>query len=48
MGSAEMRTIAALIGRTLRQRDDEAAVTAVRAEVAELCAQFPPYPGLGA
>jgi glycine hydroxymethyltransferase len=48
MGPADMRTIAALIGRTLRQRDDDAAVTAVRAEVADLCARFEPYPGLGA
>jgi glycine/serine hydroxymethyltransferase len=41
-----MQTIAGLIGRTLRARTDEAAVAAVRAEVASLCAAFPPYPGL--
>jgi len=46
MGSAEMERIGGLIGRTLRERGDEAAVTAIRAEVRELCAQFPPYPDL--
>jgi glycine hydroxymethyltransferase len=46
MGPSEMQTIAGLIGRTLRARSDEAAVAAVRDEVASLCAAFPPYPGL--
>jgi len=46
MGPGEMQTIAGLIGRTLRARSDEAEVAAVRAEVAALCARFPPYPGL--
>ncbi len=46
MGTGEMRTIGALIGRTLRHRDDEAAVARVRGEVHELCAGFPPYPTL--
>jgi glycine hydroxymethyltransferase len=46
MGEAEMRTIAALIGRTLTARTNEAELNAVRAEVAALCASFPPYPGL--
>ena len=46
MGEAEMATIGSLIGRALRGRDDEAALGAVRAEVAELCAAFPPYPTL--
>ena len=46
MGPAEMTRIGALIGRTLRQRDDDAALAVVRAEVRELCAGFPPYPGL--
>jgi glycine hydroxymethyltransferase len=46
MGPGEMQFIAALIGRTLRARSDESEVAAVRAEVAELCAAFPPYPDL--
>ena len=46
MGPGEMQTIAGLIGRTLRARSDEAEVTAVRSEVADLCAAFPPYPDL--
>jgi glycine hydroxymethyltransferase len=46
MGEAEMATVAALIGRTLRSRDDEDALVVIRAEVSELCAAFPPYPGL--
>jgi glycine hydroxymethyltransferase len=46
MGPGEMRTIAGLIGRTLRARTDEAEVAAVRSEVAALCAAFPPYPDL--
>jgi glycine hydroxymethyltransferase len=46
MGPAEMARVADLIGRTLRRRDDEAAVDAVRVEVAELCGSFLPYPAL--
>ena len=46
MGPAEMSQIGALIGRTLRQRGDEAAVASVQAEIRELCASFPPYPDL--
>jgi len=46
MGPDEMKTIAALIGRTLRARADEAEIAEVRAEVASLCAKFPPYPDL--
>ena len=46
MGEAEMTRIGGLIGRTLRQRSDDAAIAAVRAEVRELCLAFPPYPGL--
>jgi glycine hydroxymethyltransferase len=46
MGEAEMRTIAALIGRTLTSRADQSELDAVRADVAALCAKFPPYPGL--
>jgi glycine hydroxymethyltransferase len=46
MREAEMARIGGLIGRTLRQRGDEAAIAAIRAEVRELCAHFPPYPDL--
>ena len=46
MGPDEMARVGALIGRTLRDRADDAAVRAVRAEVRELCAGFPPYPDL--
>jgi glycine hydroxymethyltransferase len=46
MGPGEMATVAALLARTLRQRDDNRAVAAVRDEVAALCAAFPPYPTL--
>ncbi len=46
MGGSEMQTIARLIGRTLRNRTDETALAAVRAEVADLCGAFPPYPDL--
>jgi glycine hydroxymethyltransferase len=46
MGAEEMRTIGALIGRTLRRRDDDGALRQVRAEVRDLCAAFPPYPTL--
>ena len=48
MGTAEMARIASLIGKTLRGRGDEAEVAAVRDEVRELCAGFPPYAGLAA
>jgi glycine hydroxymethyltransferase len=47
MGTDEMATIAALIHRTLVGRDDETEVAAVRAEVRDLCAAFPPYPETG-
>jgi len=46
MGATEMARIGALMGRTLRARADDSALVAVRAEVAELCSGFPPYPGL--
>jgi glycine hydroxymethyltransferase len=46
MGTAEMATVASLIGRALRHRDDVAALEAVQAEVTSLCAAFPPYPDL--
>jgi glycine hydroxymethyltransferase len=44
MKEDEMRTIAALIYRVLTERDDDAAIAAVRDEVRALCASFPPYP----
>ena len=44
MKEAEMATIAALIGRTLRGRDDDNEVAAIREEVAVLCSKFTPYP----
>ena len=37
-------TIAALIARALRERDNGEELAAVRKEVAELCARFPAYP----
>jgi glycine hydroxymethyltransferase len=46
MGPGEMRTVAALIARTLRARDDEGEIAAVRSDVAALCAAFQPYPDL--
>ena len=46
MGPAEMQTVADLIARTLKARTDDGEVAAVRAEVHELCAAFPPYPDL--
>jgi glycine hydroxymethyltransferase len=46
MGPEQMVQIAGLIGRTLRHRDDEIAVKAIRDEVAALCAQFDPYVSL--
>jgi glycine/serine hydroxymethyltransferase len=48
MGPDEMATVGALIGRALRSREDDDALGAIRAEVAELCAGFPPYPTLAA
>ncbi len=46
MDADDMATIADLISRALRCRADDAAVAAVRADAAELCAAKPPYPGL--
>ena len=43
MGAAEMRTIASLIARSLRNRGSVAAQDAVRDEVRTLCGSFPPY-----
>jgi glycine hydroxymethyltransferase len=44
MSEVEMVTIAALIARALRERDNGEELSAVRKEVAELCARFPAYP----
>jgi glycine hydroxymethyltransferase len=44
MKEPEMQAIAALIGRTLRGRDDESEVEAVRDAAAVLCSKFTPYP----
>ena len=46
MGTGEMRLVADLIVRTLKARTDDGEIDAVRSEVAELCAAFPPYPDL--
>jgi glycine hydroxymethyltransferase len=46
MREPEMATIASLIARALRGRDDAAALEAVRDEVAVLCSKFTPYPDL--
>jgi glycine hydroxymethyltransferase len=39
----EFATVATLMARALRHRDDDAALEQVRGEVAVLCAQFNPY-----
>ena len=44
MREPEMATIAALIARALRDREMPESLATVKAEVAELCAKFPPYP----
>jgi glycine hydroxymethyltransferase len=46
MGPDQMRIVAALIARTLRAREDDGEIAAVRGDVAALCAEFPPYPDL--
>jgi glycine hydroxymethyltransferase len=43
MGGSEFETIAGLISRALRKRDDELALVEVRNDVAALCAAFNPY-----
>jgi len=43
MREPEMAEIAGLIARTLRHRDDDAEVAAVRDDVANLCSKFTPY-----
>jgi glycine hydroxymethyltransferase len=44
MREPEMTEIATLIGRALRNRDDDAELSAVREAVAVLCSKFTPYP----
>ncbi len=44
MGVAEMREIASLIGRVLRDVDDDAIATEVRDQANRLCSKFTPYP----
>ena len=44
MCEPEMEAIASLIGRVLRNRDDEAEISAVRDDVRALCGKFVPYP----
>jgi glycine hydroxymethyltransferase len=46
MGVAEMKQVAALIGRALDAPGDEKALAKVRGEVLELCRRFPLYAGL--
>ena len=43
MREPQMRQVAELISRVLRQRTDAATVAAAKADVAALCAQFPAY-----
>jgi glycine hydroxymethyltransferase len=43
MREGEFETIAALMARALRQREDDAALGSVRRDVAELCGAFNPY-----
>ena len=44
MTEPEMATIASLIARALRDRDEPGALEVVRKDVADLCARFPAYP----
>ena len=44
MREPEMAEIASLLGRTLRARDDDTELAAIREEVAVLCSKFQPYP----
>jgi glycine hydroxymethyltransferase len=46
MGPAEMREVAALIGRALDAPGDDAALARVRGEVKDLCRRFPMYEGM--
>ncbi|MGO9875668.1 MAG: serine hydroxymethyltransferase [Acidimicrobiia bacterium] len=44
MGIGEMREIASLIGRVLRDVDDDSIATEVRDQANRLCSKFTPYP----
>ena len=44
MTETEMPVIARLIGEALKSREEPEALSAIRKEVGELCAKFPPYP----
>ncbi len=44
MEETQMAEIAALIARALRERNTDGALAAIKADVADLCAQFPAYP----
>ena len=44
MGAREMREIAFQIHRVLTHRDDDKVIDETRAELADLCAKFAPYP----
>jgi glycine hydroxymethyltransferase len=46
MKEPEMAEIGRLLAATLRSRNDESAVAAIRQEVRELCSGFTPYPDL--
>ncbi len=46
MDTDDMQTIAELISRALRNRSDDTAVAAVKADAEQLCATKPPYLGL--
>jgi glycine/serine hydroxymethyltransferase len=44
MGAAEMKVIASLIGRAIRDGESEQALAQIREEAHALTAQFPIYP----
>jgi glycine/serine hydroxymethyltransferase len=44
MGPAEMRDIASMIGRVLRDAGDEGIASEVRDQANRLCSKFTPYP----
>ncbi len=44
MGASEMKQIASLIARAIKDGDDESKAMAIKAEVNQLCSAFPVYP----